>query len=145
MASHPQRALQLGEADVADGFHQPPFHGKAAHEALPGRKGRINQTPERPARFHFPRDGLELRPVLSGIPNRADVGAHARTRHHVHVNPVFLQHLDDADVRQAFGRAGRKRESDETVADFPRQPPEVRHEMNQRAGRRYPAISDSRG
>src|SRR5438093_578332 len=64
-------------------------------------------------------------PIATVGPQRADVRAHARTGDHVHFDAVFLQHLDHTNVREAFGAAGRERQSDEAAAEIARQAPQV--------------------
>src|SRR5678816_712880 len=110
---------------VAERTHQSFLHREVTQKSATRWKSRINQTPEAPTAFQFARESFQFGTVAAVSPARADVGAHARSGDDVYFDPIFFQHLDYANVREAFGGAGRQRETDQASADFPGETAEI--------------------
>ena len=51
-------------------------------------------------------------------PERADVSSHAGAGDDIDFNAIFLQDLDNADVRKTFCRARRQSEADQAATNF---------------------------
>ena len=117
-----ERADQLGEMRGADRAAQTRGGAARVKESAARRERGIEQAEEAPAAFEFEGEFLQLRTVEPVCPDGADVCAHARSGDAVDLDSVFLQHLDDADMREPFRRAGGKREAHAAAGDFAREP-----------------------
>ena len=123
-----QRTDEIGEMRVADRAAQAGRWCGACAEAAPRRQHRIEELQQAPAAFDLARDLFQHRAIEPVGPDRPDVGAHARAGDAVDLDAVFLEHLDDADVRQPFRAAGGKREPDAAARDFAREAVDVQIE-----------------
>ena len=63
--------------------------------------------------------------VVASRPDRSDVGTHAATRDDIHLDSVFLKHLDDADVREASSATRGKGQTHSSMPNFASKPANV--------------------
>ena len=68
-------------------------------------------------------------PVITKGPDRPDISAHAAAGHHVELDPIFLQHLNDANMSQAASAAGGKSQPEPAAPNLAGQPANVRMKM----------------
>src|SRR5262249_20441979 len=120
-----QRPGQIAETGLSDGPHEAVFHGKTAQKALARGEDRINQTPEGPAAFQLPRKFLEGTAVMPVGPERPHVGAHTGARDGIYFDSVFFENLNDANVGEALGGSGGKRQAHHAARYLAGDPPDV--------------------
>ena len=87
-------------------------------EALPRKNEGIDEIEQPPAMLKFAGLTFHGDAIVAVGPDGTNVGAHTATGHHVDLDPVFLQNLDDTDMRQAASAAGGQSQTDTSVADF---------------------------
>src|SRR5579862_1168733 len=118
---HAQRPRKVRKAGVADRSPQPVRHTAGFQKTLPWRKCRFDDLQQSPPLLRLPGDFLARLTVKSMAPYGADISPHACASHDIHFDAIFLEHLDDADVRKPLRAAGRKRKSHPASPDLPRE------------------------
>src|SRR5258706_1307296 len=116
-----QRRDELRKVDIANRFFQTPFDLFAAKKALPRKNERIDQLEQAPAILDFAGQALHFNAIRAVSPDRTDVRAHAATGHHIDLDAVFLQDLNNTDVSEAARAARRERQANAPPGNLARQ------------------------
>ena len=103
---HAQGANKLGKVDVANGPFQPLLDLLTPQESLPRKDEGVDELEQSPPMLDFTSQAFHGGAVEAIGPDRAHVGAHAASDDCVHLDSVFLQDLNDADMGEAASSAG---------------------------------------